>query len=146
MPIRDKAALEIVDELERSAFGSFGFDAQEIVDLADKDDQGNTRCEAGNHRRGDKGNKASQAQQADQGQQRARDQPGDENSLQTIFLHQDNQHRAHRAGWTGNLVRRAGECANDDSRQNCGHQPGGSSRAGGDTEGQGQGQRNSRHR
>ena len=46
----------------------------------------------------------------------AGEQPGDEEALQPVALGQDNQHGAHRAGRAGNLVGRAGERADDDSR------------------------------
>ncbi len=50
MPVRGEAAVEIAQQFLSGRIGRRRFDAQEVIDLADEDDQGDARGEAGDDR------------------------------------------------------------------------------------------------
>ena len=136
MSIGDKSALEIADEFQRGGLDSLSLHAQEVVDLADEDDQGDARGKSADDSRGDEGDEAPQPQQPDDKQGDAREQARSPDALQAVACDQHDQHRGHGARRSADLVGRARKQAHDNARQNGGDQPRGSGSARGYAKGQ----------
>jgi hypothetical protein len=68
---RDESALEISEKFLRGGFGGCSFDAEEVVNLTDEDDERNARGESADDGGGDEGDEATKPQDADEEQERA---------------------------------------------------------------------------
>jgi len=123
LEVGSQSTVEISQKLLRGGFGSGSFDAEEVVDLTDEDDEGDARCETADDGRRDEGDEASEAQETDDEQERAREQARDPDAFESVALHQHDQHRGHRAGGSTDLKGCAGESADNETRQNGCDQP-----------------------
>jgi hypothetical protein len=66
LDVRCESAVEISKEFTCGGFDGGSFDAEEVVDLTDEDDEGDARGEAADDGRGDEGDEAAEAQDADE--------------------------------------------------------------------------------
>jgi hypothetical protein len=107
VPVGSEGCIKIPEQLTCCGFGSRSLDAKEIVDLADEDDEGDTRCEAADDCRGDEGNEPAKTQETDDEQQGAREQARDPDTLEAITRPQHDEHSGHCARWPADLIRRA---------------------------------------
>ena len=118
MPIGHYQVGDVIQQLCQRIIGLGRLHAQEVVDLADRNDQRNAASEASNHRRGDEGDIAAQPKHAEQHQEDARQHARHPDSRQAIALRQHNQHRRHRAGGAADLVGCAAQPGDQDAGEN----------------------------
>jgi hypothetical protein len=124
--VHRESAVEVSQQFLGSRIGRRRLDSQQVIDLADEDNEGNARGKAADHSRGDEGNEASQAQEPDDKQEQAREQPCNPDPRHPVACHQHYQHRGHRARRPADLERRTGESAHDESGKDGGDQSRGS--------------------
>ena len=126
--------------------GPFGHGAEEVVHLAQGDDQGDAGGEAHDDRHGNEADELAQAQQAGGQQQRTGGKAGQEHALQAVAGHDAHQHGAHGPGGAGHLIGRASQQGDDHARHDGGHKARGGRGPAGHAEGQRQRQRHGAHR
>ena len=126
--------------------GPFGHSAEEVVHLAQGDDQGDAGGEAHDDRHGNEADELAQAQQAGGQQQRTGGKAGQEHALQAVAGHDAHQHGAHGPGGAGHLIGRAPQQGDDHARHDGGHKARGGRGPAGHAEGQRQRQRHGAHR
>ena len=122
-------------------FGGGRLNPKQVVDLADKNDQGDARRKSADDGRRDEGNEAAQPQQSNDQQGRTREQACHPDPFQPVARDQHDQHRRHGAGGTADLEGCAGEGTHNESRKDGRNQPRRGRGARGDPERQRQRQR-----
>ena len=118
--------------------GALRHGAEEVVDLAQSDDDGDTGGKAHHNGHGDEGGQTAQLQKTGGQQQDACGKAGEEHALQAVVHHDADQHGAHGAGGTGNLIGRTAQNGDDHAGDDGGDQTGSRGSTGTDAEGQSQ--------
>lgn len=129
-----ESALKISKKFLSGGIRGGSFDAEEVVDLTDKDDECNARCEAADDGRGDEGDEATEAQETDEEQECAREETCDPDTFEAVTLDEHDEHRGHGACGSADLERRACERAHDEACENGSDQPSRSGRTRSDPE------------
>ena len=115
--------------------------AEEVIDLPERDDDGDAGGEAHDDGHRNEADEAAELQKSRGEQQYAGGKAGEEDALQPVLRDDADEHGAHRAGGTGDLIGRTAENGNDDAREDGGDESRGGGRAGADAERQRERQR-----
>ena len=115
--------------------------AEEVIDLPERDDDGDAGGEAHDDGHRNEADEAAELQKSRGEQQYAGGKAGEEDALQPVLRDDADEHGAHRAGWTGDLIGRTAENGDDDAREDGGDEARGGGRAGADAERQRERQR-----
>ena len=115
--------------------------AEEVIDLPERDDDGDAGGEAHDDGHRNEADEAAELQKSRGEQQYAGGKAGEEDALQPVLRDDADEHGAHRAGGTGDLIGRAAENGDDDAREDGGDEARGGGRAGADAERQRERQR-----
>lgn len=114
LPVHRKAEPPVGEQLFHVG-KPLGGRAEEIVDLPEGDNDGNAGRKAHDDGHRDKADETPELEDSGEQQQHAGGKAGEEHALQTVRGDDADQHRAHRAGGTGNLERRAAEQRDHDT-------------------------------
>ncbi|MPM81261.1 hypothetical protein SDC9_128313 [bioreactor metagenome] len=118
-----------------------GCDPEEVVNLPQRDEHRDAAGKAGDHRSRDISREPPELEHARKHKHDPRQEGGNEHALHGVFRNDGNENRRHSARRPRNLVKRAGQPADDRARDDGRNQPRGGVRPAGNAERQRQRQR-----